>query len=111
MENNERWKKITKIASNKYTIISVFFVLLILFSPQSNVFQLISLKKEEHKIKKERDYYINEIHQDSLNTINIQKDINAAEKFGREHYLMKRQNEDIYIIRHSEDSSIKNTIE
>jgi cell division protein FtsB len=46
-----------------------------------------------------REFYLNEIKQDSINIIKLRTDMDAIEKFGREKYMMKKDNEDIFIIR------------
>ncbi len=82
-----------------------------MFSKEKNIFYYHNIHKQKKELEKRRDYYLNEIHKDSINTIRILDNIVEAEKFGREKYLMKRDNEDIFIIRKSDDSLIKNTIQ
>jgi cell division protein FtsB len=60
------------------------------------------LDKELSEVKSNIEYYKSEIKKDS-NTINKLKDSTEIETFAREHYYMKHENEDVYIIKH-EDS-------
>mgnify|MGYP007112378061 FL=1 len=46
-----------------------------------------------------KEFYEKEMKQDSINIIKLKTDFDAIEKYGREKYMMKRDNEDIYIIR------------
>ena len=50
-------------------------------------------------MKAKKEFYIEEIKQDSINIIRLKTDMEAIEKYGREKYLMKKDNEDIFIIR------------
>ncbi|MBO6118767.1 MAG: hypothetical protein J6P44_09530 [Bacteroidales bacterium] len=106
--------KLTDIIKNpktKYIAVLLLFAALMMFSSRTNVFYYHNISKQKKELEKRKQYYIDEIKKDSTNNAIIQKDLDAAEKFGREKYLMKRDNEDIFIIRHAEDSLIKNTIE
>ena len=51
----------------------------------------------------EKQYYISEIEKDRQATFELMTDTLTLEKFGREQYLMKRDNEDIYLIVDKED--------
>ena len=108
---NPKLAKALKIIKNKYVLVIAAFVVLMLFSKETNVFYYHHLYKQNQALQNRKEFYINEIKKDSINTAVIQKDIQQAEKYGREKYLMKRDNEDIFIIRHVEDTLIKNTIQ
>jgi hypothetical protein len=55
-----------------------------------------------------RDVIKQEIKSDSLRILELQKDIKTLEKFGREKYMMKKENEDIYVIK--EKDTISNPV-
>tara|TARA_B100000900_G_C20128351_1_gene532905 strand:- start:316 stop:489 length:174 start_codon:yes stop_codon:yes gene_type:complete len=57
------------------------------------------MKKELYEIKEQNSKKINEIDQVKLKTIQLTTDNSALEKFAREHYLMKKKNEVIYIVK------------
>lgn len=52
-----------------------------------------------------RDVIKQEIKSDSLRILELQKDIKTLEKFGREKYMMKKENEDIYVIKEKDTLS------
>ncbi|MDR0971288.1 MAG: septum formation initiator family protein [Bacteroidales bacterium] len=91
-------KNTIKLLKNPYFWVILGFVLLIIFG-QNNIIYLRHLKKEKRDLMESKQHYIREIKQDSINTIKLRTDMDAIEKFGREKYYMKRDNEDIYIIR------------
>ncbi|MBR1774660.1 MAG: hypothetical protein IJ759_03945 [Bacteroidales bacterium] len=101
---------IIKNPKTRYILVFILFVLLMCFSKEKNIFYYHHLTKQKKELEYRKSFYLDEIQKDSTNTSIIQKDLDAAEKYGREQYLMKRDNEDIFIIRHAEDSLIKNTI-
>lgn len=107
----EKILHIIKKPQTKYIVIFILFLFLIMFSKDKNIFYYNNIHKQKKELEKRKNYYLNEIKKDSINTLRILNNLSEAEKFGREKYLMKRDNEDIFIIRKSDDSLIKNTIQ
>lgn len=91
--------KFFKIIKNKYLIAALVFVVLILFTPGYNILYHNKLKKQLHELEDRRDFIRQEIKSDSLRILELQKDLKTLEKFGREKYMMKKDNEDIYVIK------------
>jgi cell division protein DivIC len=83
-------KKILNILTNKY-----------LFD-QRDYFQLKERQLELRKLETKKQYYVQEIEKTKQELHDLQNNPAALEKFAREHYLMKKDGEDIYLI---EDSS------
>ncbi len=95
-------KKIAKILTNKYLLASVFFVVWMLFFDQRDYFQQRDRQDELKKLEAKKQYYVQEIEKTKKELQDLQNNPAALEKFAREHYLMKKDGEDLYII---EDSS------
>lgn len=53
---------------------------------------------ELHKLKKDREYYMNKIEEDRKKLNELKTDNHNLEKFAREQYRMKRKDEDLYIV-------------
>ncbi len=64
------------------------------------------LDKEIDELETNKQYYINEIKKDSLKIKHL-KNSDQIEKYAREKYFMKRENEDIYLIEFEEDQETK----
>ncbi len=64
------------------------------------------LSNDIKKLKNEKVYYKNEIEKDKKTIKKLSNDV-GLEKYGREKYNMKKENEEIYIIEY-EDSTLKN---
>ena len=103
----ERIKKIlNKIPSplkNKYMITLLFFGLWITLIDDYNLITQYQLSKDVEKLKNQKKYYITEIKKDSTNLNKLENNPSEQEKFAREKFLMKKDNEDIFIIRKKDD--------
>ena len=88
--------KLFKFFTNKYIIIlSAFLIWMFFFD--ANVQLNKEFKKEIKELNTTINFYKKEIKKDK-NTIMELQDSLQLEKFAREKYLMKKENEDIYII-------------
>lgn len=104
LKKNKYWK----VASNKYLLITLVFLVWILFfdasawlGPQRDLDQQISEKEQT------RDFYKKGIEADKQRIKQLQ-DSSGLEKFGRERYLMKKDNEEVYIIEYADSIKIEN---
>ncbi|MFT4697729.1 MAG: cell division protein DivIC [Flavobacteriaceae bacterium] len=99
---NKKW---VKMVSNKYLLILILFVIWMVFFDTNSFFIHNELNDEVNTLEENKDFYKNEIDHDK-SFIEKMKDSNEQEKFAREKYFMKKENEDIYIIEHQD--SLKN---
>jgi cell division protein FtsB len=96
-------KKFLSIITNKYLIAFSFFVVWMLFFDQRDYFQQRERRAELKKLEVKKQYYVQEIEKAQKELTDLQNNPAALEKFAREHYLMKKDGEDIYIIEDSAD--------
>ena len=94
-------KKIVTIVTNKYLLAFGFFVVWMLFFDQRDFFMQRDRTKELEKMEAKKQYYVQEIEKTQKELTDLQNNPSALEKFAREHYLMKKDGEDIYIIEDS----------
>ena len=94
-------KKFASIITNKYLLVSGFFVVWMLFFDQRDYFQQRDRGEELKKLETKKHYYEQEIEKTQKELTDLQNNPSALEKFAREHYLMKKDGEDIYIIEDS----------
>lgn len=90
-------KPVVKVVTNRYVMILAIFVVWMIFFDENSWVNHQEYDKEIDKLKSEKDYYNTEINQDK-DFINKHNDREELEKFAREQYKMKKENEDIYII-------------
>lgn len=91
-------KKIPAFLTNKYLLCIAFFVVWMLFFDQRDIFNTLEQKKKLKELENKAHYYQQEIDKAQQELTDLQNSPTALEKFAREHYLMKRDGEDIYII-------------
>ena len=80
----------------------LFFVVLIhtFFFNQYTLYDMIKSKMSISKLNAEYDYYQNKIQEDSIKLHNLKTDNQNLIKFAREVYGMKKDKEEVYIIRY-----------
>jgi len=102
-----KWKELkSKWYFNKYLIITALFAVWILFLDDSAWFTAHrALNQQINDKEQTADFYMRGIAADKAR-INQLQDSTGLEKFGRERYLMKKENEEVYIIEYAD--SIKN---
>ena len=76
----------------------IIFILLITVFDKNNLIEVWKLNQQLNELESQRDYYQQKITKDSTILENL-KDDAFLERYAREHYLMKRQGETIYIIK------------
>ena len=90
--------EIPKIVKNKYLITSVVFFMYMLLFDSNNIIHQIELINELKSVERERKYYLNEIETNLNTTEELLADIKKLERFAREKYLMKRADEDVFLM-------------
>ena len=90
---------IWKVIRNKYVAATLIFLLFFFFLGENNVLVTHQLKRDVASLNKEIDMLEHDIKQDSAEAESLFGNMDALETYGREHYYMKRDNEDIYIIK------------
>ena len=83
---------------NKYLLASVGFVVWMLFFDRNDVFTQMERKNELNELKESKAYFEKQIAENRRFSKDLQFNASAIEKYAREKYLMKRDNEDLFII-------------
>lgn len=91
-----------RVISNKYVLILLFFIVWMIFFDTNSYFIHRELNEDIESLEDTKEIYRKEIEKDRI-FIEKMKDSNEIEKYAREKYYLKKDNEDIYIIQH-EDS-------
>lgn len=90
-------KPIIKIVTNKYFIVLVIFIVWMVFFDENSWLNHREFNTEIENLQNEKDYYKSEIYKDS-SLVKKLEDKEELEKFARERYNMKKENEEIYLI-------------
>lgn len=95
--SNIKNKKAYKILTNVFVLILVPFLIWMLFFDENSYLVHRKFNKEIKDLESTISFYKNKIEQDKA-TIKKLEDSLQLERFAREKYLLKKENEDIYII-------------
>ena len=98
-------KKWIRFISNKYLLILILFLIWMFFFDTNSFFIHNELNHDVNALEDNKEFYKEEIKRDKV-FIEKMKDSNEVEKFAREEYFLKKENEEIFIIEHQD--SIKN---
>lgn len=98
-----KFKEILKKFNNKYLIVTLIFAVVLIFVDQYNIFFQIKNFKKLRAAKQQIEFYDKEIEIQQNILDNLHKDSAMMERIAREKYMMKRENEVIYIIETKED--------
>lgn len=97
-----KFKEILKKFNNKYIIATLIFAVIFIFIDQYNVFYQFKTHRKLKEARKQVEYYEKEIKEQQEILDNLHKDSALMERIAREKYMMKRDNEVIYIIQEDE---------
>jgi cell division protein DivIC len=86
-----------KILTNTFVMILIPFIIWMLFFDENSYLIHSKFDKEIEDLESTISFYEDKITKDK-ETINKLQDSLELERFARERYLMKKENEDIYII-------------
>ncbi|MCO4291799.1 septum formation initiator family protein [Solitalea sp. MAHUQ-68] len=91
-------QKLLSIIKNKYYLSLIIFFVWMLFLDRNDFVSQYEYRQKLSQIRKDQDYYKEEIIKVKKDVKELSTDPAQLEKFAREKYLMKRDGEDIFII-------------
>ena len=69
-----------------------------LFFDQNNLVDRMRMSAEIRQMEADREYYIDQIEKDSTRLHELTTDKDNLEKYAREQFLMKKKNEDVFVV-------------
>ncbi len=100
--NELRANKWFRIFTNTYVLVLTIFVVWMAFFDTNSLLIHRELQKEVNKLEAQKNFLEKEIEKDKQ-LLNELKDPKALEKYAREKYYMKKNNEEVFLIEY-EDS-------
>jgi len=94
----EFFLKIWPWLKNKYVLTISVFAIWMLFFDQNNVVDRLRMSSEIRELEADREYYLEQIEIDSARLHELTTDKENLEKYAREQFLMKKKNEDVFVI-------------
>lgn len=91
-------RRIPPLLYNKYFLATSLFVVWMVFFDRNDLFTQLARKKELREIEDSKAYFAQKIAEGKKFSRDMRTNADAIEKFVREKYLMKRDNEDLFLI-------------
>lgn len=90
--------RLAPLLKNKYAVALLLFLIWMLFFDRNNVVSQIKLRQSLNAIEDRKEAYQEKIVQVKADKEDLLTNTESLEKFARERYWMKKDNEDIYVI-------------
>jgi cell division protein FtsB len=100
-------KKWFKLLANMYVLVLTLFVIWMAFFDTNSLLIHLELRKEVKKLEQQKEFLQNEISKDKK----VLKELSSPEeleKFAREKYYMKKDDEEIFLIEYEDSLKTKN---
>ena len=92
------FKNIPAWLKNKYSLTLLVFSVWLVFFDHNDLFVQMERTSELKQLEKGRDYYTEQIQEMKKELSELDNDPASLEKAAREKYMMKKDNEDVFII-------------
>jgi cell division protein DivIC len=89
---------IIKIFRNKYVIALSAFTILMLFVDHNDIFVQLERRKQLDALLTSKHFYEKQIEQTRKDLADLQNNSAALEKYAREKFYLKRDNEDVFVV-------------
>ncbi len=91
-------RRLIDLFKNKFFIVTVAFIVWMLFFDKNDLVSQYEYHQQVNGLKQERDFYQTETDKVNKDLDELTSDPQKLEKFAREKYLMKKDNEDVFVI-------------
>ena len=91
-------KRLINLFRNKYFLVTAAFLVWMIFFDRNDLFSQYQYHQQVVKLKQERDFYQKETDKVNKDLDELTSNPQKLEKFAREKYLMKKDNEDVFVI-------------
>lgn len=91
-------RKTLHILINRYVVATLAFAVWIVFFDNYSLVRQHKLKNDLHNIEEMKRHYHMQIDQNRKELQELETNKKTLEKFAREKYMMKKENEDIFVV-------------
>jgi hypothetical protein len=92
------WEKLPTWVKNPYLVTLILFIIWMLFADENSMVTQYRRWSELAELKEKKQYYQQQIKEITKAYNELTANTESQEKFAREHYWMKRDNEDVFVI-------------
>ncbi|MEN0056640.1 MAG: septum formation initiator family protein [Mucilaginibacter sp.] len=93
-------KRLIDLLKNKFFLVTLAFLVWMIFFDRNDLFSQYEYRRQVNKLKAERDFYKTQTDEVNKELNELTSNPKQLEKFAREKYLMKKDNEDVFVIVH-----------
>ncbi len=90
------WQRLPAPLQNRYYLTLVVFFFIMIFLDRHSLWTQFRLHRAQQRLENDKSFYEQKIKEAEEEAEDFEL---TKEKFAREHYYMKRRNEDVYIIK------------
>ncbi|HLP04043.1 MAG TPA: septum formation initiator family protein [Paludibacter sp.] len=98
-ESKKPIKKFLSLLVNKYVVVFLAFAVFVTFFDEHNLIHRWQTARKINKLEEELKFYQDEIKTTRQKKRELQSSDENLEKFAREHYYLKTDDEDIFIVK------------
>jgi len=98
LNNGILWQTIQPLFKNKYFITAFGFLIWIALFDQNNLIERYTLNRKIDQLEEEKEELAKKIEQNNRKMKELKGSNEKLEKFAREEYLMKKDNEVVFVI-------------
>ena len=91
-------KKIPSWAKNKYILTCIAFLVWMFFFAEKDISSGFSKRSKYNELLKSERHLTKKINETKLELSQLKTDAQTIEKYAREKYLMKKDNEDLFLV-------------
>ena len=91
-------KRLIDLFKNKFFLVAVAFVVWMTFFDKNDLLSQYQYHQQVSKLEQERDFYKIETDKVSKDLEELTSNPQQLEKFAREKYLMRKDNEDVFVV-------------
>lgn len=94
--------RLPRFTKNFYFLFGLFFIFWMLFIDSNDFYTQYQLNQKRKNLENDREYYLKKIAEVKVERDELFSSDKKLEKFAREKYLMKKESEDLFIIKEEE---------
>ncbi|RZL47565.1 MAG: septum formation initiator family protein [Pedobacter sp.] len=91
-------KRLLELIRNKYFLAVITFGVWMMFFDKNDMLSQYEYRAQVNKLQQEKDFYAKETASVKKDLKELDSNLNTVEKFAREKYFMKKDNEDVFVV-------------
>ncbi|MEO5571545.1 MAG: septum formation initiator family protein [Bacteroidia bacterium] len=91
-------QKLLPVLKNKYVFTSLLFIIWLAFFDKNDFISEYTYRQQLKNLRNDKQYYLDEIKENKEKLNELMSSKANLEKFAREKYLMKKDDEDVFVI-------------